>query len=177
MITSEALLGRKRRIVSRGLSARLDRVEGQGRAYAVKRFEARTRSAWANEVGSHLICPQPEVVALIAYGLDDRGRPWLATPWVEKRQVRYWINNGHPELQNATEAWIDHFQARLSQFGYRWFDATSRNLLVGADQLSNPRPALEVVDYVLLPIKPEIPFAQCRVTLENMRAAEAIMLD
>lgn len=177
MITPEDLLRRRRHIVSRSLFARVDRVEAQGRAYAVKRFEARMRSAWASEVASHLICPQPEVVALLAYGLDDSGRPWLATPWVEKRPVRYWIKKGHPELQNATEAWIDQFQARLSLCGYRWYDATSRNLLVGADQLTNPRPDLKVVDYVLLPIRHEAPFTECVARVETMLATESIILD
>lgn len=177
IITCDALLRGRRGIVSRGLLARVDRVDVQGRAFAVKRFEVRTRSSWAKEVASHLICPQPEVGALIAYGLDDRCRPWLATPWAEKRQVRYWIKNGHPELQNAIEAWIDDFQARLSQCGYRWQDAASRNLLVGADQLTNPEPAFEVVDYVLAPLKPEVALINCLARLDKMRTAEAVMMD
>ena len=171
-ITAAALLGRRRRFVAQGVSARIDRVEVQGCAFAVKRFEARTRPAWSREVASHLCCAQPEVIGIIAYGLDDRGRSWLATSWREARQARYWIKNGHPELQATAEAWLDLFQTRLSLFGYRWYDATTRNLLLSAEQLTRPRPAFQVVDYTLVPFRNQLAFAECLVELEKMQPAE-----
>lgn len=171
-ITAAALLSRRRRFVSQGVSARIDRVEVQGCAFAVKRFEARMHPAWAREVASHLCCAQPEVIGITAYGLDERGRPWLATSWSEARQARYWIKNGHPELQVKAEAWVDLFQAKLSIHGYKWHDATTRNLLISVEQLARPQPAFEIVDYTLVPLHNQINFADCLVELDNMQPTE-----
>lgn len=167
-MTAAALLDRRGRPVSRGLSAHIECVEVQGRAFAVKRFDARQRSLWAREVASHLTCPQPEVIGIVAYGLDDRDTPWLATPWSDARQVRHWIKNDGPHLRAMAGAWVDLFQARLLVLGYRWYDATTRNLLLSAERVSTQWPKFQIVDYMLVPLCPQVAFADCLSGLEDI---------
>lgn len=135
--------------ISRGALACVDRVEDQGSQFVLKRYQPMARVAWAREVASHLVCPQPDIVPFETYGVDASGRGWMTMPWVNSPTVRYRLAHGSRALRSAAEMWIAGFQRRLAADGYRWVDASFRNILVRGSCRDYTQSCFSVVDYTI----------------------------
>lgn len=146
--TSSALTLR----ISRGALGTVDRVEIGGERFALKRFSRRACRSWALEVASHQTCPQPDVAPLIDYGIDPAGRGWLLTAWIDADNVRNHVRRGNPAIKVAADNWIAGFQQRLAECGYRWVDATPRNVLVRGIGGDLDQLIFAAVDYTVRPI-------------------------
>ena len=138
--------------IANGLLARVDRVHIDGHDFAIKTFRPGALSAWAREVASHLICPQPEVIALASYGRNESGAGWLSSPWVDAPTVRQCKRDGNATIEAAAIEWITEFQTRLAALYFRWVDASPRNLLVMDGAQMGGAPRFGVVDYTIRPL-------------------------
>lgn len=82
----------------------------------------------------------------------------MLTPWLDAHDVRSHANGGDRRIEAVASAWIYAFQARLAGSGFRWVDASMRNLLVTARGSQPDAFRFAVVDYTVRPLTADSSF-------------------